>query len=290
MLRRVEGATDAVRSAAVVPYWRYLNPIAFVRNLWRGRALIGQFTRREIEGRYKSSVLGLAWSFINPLALLLVYTFVFGVVFKQRWGGSSVHLGQFGLVLFAGLIAFGVFSECVGRAPTLIVSTPNFVKRVVFPLELLAVSVLGSALFHAGVSLLVLAVVHLILGGSASWSWLLIPVALAPMACLSLGLIWGLSSLGVFLRDLSYAVTLTIQVLLFLTPIFYPIDAVPAALRGPIQLNPLTAIVTTVRATIFQDMTTAWPAFAVSCLISVVVMLLGYAGFMRTRRSFGDVL
>ena len=210
-----------------MPFWRYLDPIAFVRNLWRGRALIRQFTRREIEGRYKSSFLGLAWSFINPLVLLVVYTFVFGVVFKQRWAGASGGLSQFGLVLFAGMITFGIFSECVGRAPTLIVSTPNFVKRVVFPLELLAVSVLGSALFHAAVSLVMLAVVHLAIGGSASWSWFLVPLALAPMACLSLGLIWGLSSLGVFIRDLQYLVTLIVQVLFFLTPIFYPIEAYP---------------------------------------------------------------
>jgi homopolymeric O-antigen transport system permease protein len=277
-------------SAAAVPFWRYLDPIAFVRNLWRGRALIRQFTRREIEGRYKSSLLGLAWSFINPLILLVVYTFVFGVVFKQRWAGASEGLNQFGLVLFAGMITFGVFSECVGRAPTLVVSTPNFVKRVVFPLELLAVSVLGSALFHAAVSLVMLAVVHLVIGGSASWSWFLVPIALAPVACLSLGLIWGLSSLGVFIRDLQYAVTLILQVLFFMTPIFYPIEAVPPVLRAPLQLNPLTAIVTTVRGTIFPDVATAWPALGVTFVISIVAMLLGYAWFMRTRRSFGDVL
>jgi lipopolysaccharide transport system permease protein len=294
---RVDKISNAVptpsritHSAASVPFWRYLDPIAFVRNLWRGRALIRQFTRREIEGRYKSSFLGLAWSFINPLVLLVVYTFVFGVVFKQRWAGASGGLSQFGLVLFAGMITFGIFSECAGRAPTLIVSTPNFVKRVVFPLELLAVSVLGSALFHAAVSLIMLAVVHLAIGGTASWSWFLVPVALVPMACLSLGMIWGLSSLGVFIRDLHYAVTLLVQVLFFLTPIFYSIEAVPPAFRAPLLLNPLTSIVTTVRGTIFPDVATAWPALGVTSVISVVAMLLGYAWFMRTRRSFGDVL
>ena len=273
-----------------MPFWTYLDPVALIRHLWRGRALIRQFTRREIEGRYRTSLLGVAWSFLNPLVLLLVYTFVFGVVFRQRWGGAEGSLSQFGLVLFAGMIAFGVFSECVSRAPGLIVSTPNYVRRVVFPLELLAVSVLGSALFHAAVSLTVLLVVDIALGGVPSWKWLLVPVAIFPVACLSLGLLWGLSSLGVFVRDLSYAVALVVQVLFFLTPIFYPISAVPAPLQGILRWNPLTPVVDAVRASIFPDVSASWVAVGVSAVIGVLVMILGYAWFMRTRRSFGDVL
>ena len=278
------------RSAAVVPFWSYLDPIALVRHLWRGRALIRHFTRREIEGRYRTSLLGVAWSFINPLVLLSVYTFVFGVVFRQRWGGAEGSLSQFGLVLFAGMIAFGVFSECMSRAPGLIVSTPNYVKRVVFPLELLAVSVLGSALFHAAISLMVLLVVDIALGGIPQWTWLLVPVAIVPVACLSLGLLWGLSSLGVFVRDLSYAVALVVQVLFFLTPIFYPLSAVPESLQGLIRWNPLVPAVDAVRASIFPDITASWGAVGVSAAIGVLVMIVGYAWFMRTRRSFGDVL
>jgi lipopolysaccharide transport system permease protein len=138
-----------------------------------------------------------AWSFINPLVLLLVYTFVFGVVFKQRWGGADAGgLARFGLVLFAGMIAFGIFSECTTRAPSLIVGTPNYVKRVVFPLEMMPLSVLGSALFHALVSLVMLLVVHVALGGTPSCRGCSFPWFLLPIILISLGLLWALSSLG----------------------------------------------------------------------------------------------
>lgn len=233
----------------------------------------------------------MAWSFINPLALLLVYTFVFGVVFKQRWPGLATgSLTQFGLVLFAGLIAYGIFSECVGRAPNLIVATPNYVKRVVFPLELLPVSVVGSALFHAAVSLVVLLVVHLVLGGSPHWTWLFIPVVLLPIVFISLGLLWMLASLGVFIRDLGYTVTLVVQVLFFLTPIFYPIEAIPEDVRGLIALNPLASGVNALREVIFTGALAAWTPLVVSGALGLLLMLVGYAWFMRTRRAFGDVI
>lgn len=268
-----------------------LNPLTLATRLWTARDLIAQFTRREIEGRYRSSLLGLAWSFINPLALLLVYTFVFGVVLKQRWPGlASEGLTQFGLVLFAGLIAFGIFSECVGRAAGLIVSTPNYVKRVVFPLELLPVSVLGSALFHATISLVVLLVAYLALGGLPRLTWVLIPVVVAPVAFLSLGLLWTLSSLGVFIRDLAYSVTLAVQILFFVTPIFYPIEAIPPSFRAVVRYNPLASVVEALRGAIFVGHVAAWRSLLVSGALGLLVMLVGYAWFMRTRRAFGDVI
>lgn len=285
------GRPRVTLSPAMPSFARYLNPLALASRLWTARGLIAQFTRREIEGRYRSSMLGLAWSFINPLALLLVYTFVFGVILRQRWPGLPAEgLGQFGLVLFAGLIAFGIFSECVGRAPGLIVSTPNYVKRVVFPLELLPVSVLGSALFHAVISLAVLLVAHLALGGPVRASWLLIPIVLAPVVFLSLGLLWTFASLGVFIRDLGYSVALVVQILFFLTPIFYPVEAVPSAFRSVVNLNPLSSVIAALRVAIFGGPLTVWPALLASTAVGLFVMLLGYAWFMRTRRAFGDVI
>jgi lipopolysaccharide transport system permease protein len=291
-LRTTVAAPETVtRSAAAVPFWRYLNPVHLLRTTWRGRALIIQFTRRDIEGRYRSSLLGLAWSFVNPLVLLLVYTFVFGAVLKQRWpGAASDRLSEFGLVMFAGIIAYGLFSECVSRAPTLIVGVPNYVKRVVFPLELLPFSVLGSALFHTAVSFGVLLILHVAMGGGIAWTWLLIPVVLLPAVFISLGLLWAFASLGVFVRDLGYLVALVVQVLFFLTPVFYPIEAVPERVRRVIAWNPLASVVTGVRAAIFPGMTVPWTALLVSSALGLFLMMIGYAWFMRTRRSFGDVL
>ncbi|MBM3769914.1 MAG: ABC transporter permease [Acidimicrobiia bacterium] len=278
-------------SARSASFASHLNPVALLRQLWRGWSLIGQFTRREVQGRYRSSLLGLAWSFINPLALLLVYTFVFGIVLKQRWPSvASDGLAQFGLVLFAGLIVFGIFSECATRAAGLIVSTPNYVKKVVFPLELLPVSVLGSALFHAAIGLAVLLVAHLALGGAARASWVLIPVVLLPVVCLSLGLLWMLSSLGVFIRDLGYAVALAVQILFFATPIFYPMEAIPSPYRAVLRSSPLATVVEALRATIFGGPPVAWTSWALAALFGAVVMVVGYAWFMRTCRAFGDVI
>jgi len=278
-----------VRSPVAPHLAQYLDPVALVRHLWRQRAFIGQLTRREIEGRYRSSFLGLAWSFVNPLALLLVYTFVFGLVFRQRWGDSGT-LGQYGLVLFAGLIAYSLFSECVTRAPGLIAATPNYVKRVVFPLELLPVGVLGSAVFHAAISTLVLLAAYVVAGGVPRWQWLLLPVTLLPVLPLGLGLLWLLSSLGVFLRDLSYVVTLIVQVLFFLTPILYPLEAVPEGFRGFVRFNPMTSVVSTTRAVIFPGLTAAWSDLAAAGAAGLLLMLFGYAWFMRTRRAFSDVI
>src|SRR5215217_279547 len=155
----------------------YLNPIAMAHNLWHHRDLIRQFTRREIEGRYRGSFLGLFWSFVNPLVLLLIYTFVFGVVFKSRWPNARTdNLSEFAVTLFCGLIAFNIFGESIGRAPLIVVGVPNYVKKVVFPLEILAVSALGTALFHAGIGLLMLIAVNLLSGGALPWTIVLLPV------------------------------------------------------------------------------------------------------------------
>jgi lipopolysaccharide transport system permease protein len=286
--RRGPGVTLSAQSP---PLARYLNPAHLLRHLWSQRALIGQFARREIEGRYRSSLLGIGWSFVNPLVLLLVYTFVFGVVFKQRWPGfASDGLARFGLVLFAGLIVFGIFSECVTRAPGLIVGTPNYVKRVVFPLELLPLSVLGSALFHAGISLSVLLGTDLLLGGMPHWTWLLIPVVVLPVVFVSLGLLWLLSSLGVFLRDLTYITGLVVQVLFFVTPIFYPIDAIPSPFRSVIEYNPLAGVIEALRVVIFTGHMPSWLPLVVSGAFGFAFMLVGYAWFMKSRRAFGDVI
>lgn len=280
-----------IRSPSGPGLVQFLHPGRFVMHLWRQRELISQFTRREIEGRYRSSFLGVAWSFITPLALLAVYTFVFGVVLKQRWTGApSGRLSEFGLILFAGLIAFNVFSECVGRAASLVVSTPNYVKRVVFPLELLPLSILGSALFHAAVSVAILCVADLSLGARPQWSWLLVPVVILPAAWLSLGCVWFLASLGVFIRDLGYAVAIVLQVLFFVTPVFYPVDVIPMPYRTLMEYNPLASVVQTMRAVIFPGVSSVWPAFGVSAGFGLIVMISGYAWFMRTRRAFGDVI
>jgi lipopolysaccharide transport system permease protein len=270
---------------------QYLNPVALVRNLWRHRDLIRQFTRREVEGRYRGSFLGLFWSFINPLVMLLIYTFVFGVVFKARWPNARTdNLGEFAVTLFCGLTAFNIFSECVNRATGLIIGVPNYVKKVVFPLEILPVSVFGSALFHALVSLAILLAAHLLIGGTLYWTVLLLPLVALPLIFLTLGMTWFLASLGVFIRDVGYTITLAVQVLFFVTPIFYPIQAIPKSFQAIMHLNPLSSVVDNFRRVILWGVTPVWPSFALWVLGSATLMVFGYAWFMKTKKAFADVI
>jgi len=271
--------------------WRYVDPLHLLRNVWSNRDLIRQFTRREIEGRYKGSFLGLFWSFVTPLVMLLIYTFVFGVVFKAKWPNAKTDsLSEFAVTLFCGLIAFNIFSECIGRAVALVTSVPNYVKKVVFPLEILPISVLGAALFHGGVSLSILFVANLLVSGVLQWTLVLLPLVLLPLLCLTLGLTWFLASLGVFVRDIGYTVTLVVQVLFFLTPIFYAVEIIPEPYRAIIGFNPLTPIVEDFRRVMLWGSLPAWGELALLILGSGAVMILGYAFFMKTKKAFADVL
>ncbi|HEU5099941.1 MAG TPA: ABC transporter permease [Roseiflexaceae bacterium] len=270
---------------------RYLNPYQMAHNLWRQRDLIRQFTRREVEGRYKGSYLGLFWSFVNPLILLLIYTFIFGVVFKARWPNAQTNsLSEFALTLFCGMIAFNIFSECVSRAPSLIVGVPSYVKKVVFPLEILPASLLGSAIFHALVSLVILLVANVIVIGTVQWTIVLLPLVALPLFFLSLGFSWFLASLGVFIRDVGYTVALIVQVLFLMTPIFYPIESLPEPLQSIIRLNPLSSIVENFRRVLLWGWMPSWTGLGLWLLATGALMVLGYAWFMKTKKAFADVV
>jgi lipopolysaccharide transport system permease protein len=279
--------TMSTRSANL----RSFNPLAMLRNLWCHRELIAQFARRDVEGRYRGSFLGVIWSFLTPLVMLLIYTFVFGLIFQSRWPQArSSSLNEFAVILFAGLITFTIFSECVTRAPGLVVAVPNYVKKVVFPLEILPVSTLGAALFHAAVSTLILLAAHLLSGGTLHVTLLLLPLVLLPVILLSLGLGWLLASLGVFIRDIGNLTGLLVQILFFLTPIFYTVDAIPERYRNLLLLNPLGSAIGDVRRVVLWGEPPAWGALAVSLLLSLIVTIAGYAWFMQTKKGFADVL
>jgi lipopolysaccharide transport system permease protein len=251
-----------------------------------------QLVRREVLARYRGSVFGVLWSFLTPLLLLAIYTFVFGVVFQARWPGLRTEggLGEFALVLFCGLIVLNLFAECVSRAPGLVVGSPTYVKRVVFPLEVLPVVTLGSALVTAGASLAVLLAVRVAVEGALPWTVLLAPLVLAPVLLLTLGAAWFLASLGVFVRDVNYLVLLLVQVLVFVTPIFYPLEAVPEGLRPVLALNPLHPVVDDLRRVVLWGRLPDWPRLALSFAVGGAATMLGHAWFMRTRRAFADVI
>lgn len=271
--------------------WHYLNPIAMVRNLWQHRDLIRQFTKREIEGRYKGSFLGLFWSFVNPLVLLLIYTFVFGVVFQAKWPQTKTGgLGEFAVIIFCGITAYNIFSECVNRAPGLIIGVPSYVKKVVFPLEILPVSIFGAAVFHGMTSLTILLVVNLVINASIHWTLILLPLVSLPLIFLSLGLSWFLASLGVFVRDIGYTVALLVQVFFLITPIFYSFESIPEPFRTIIRFNPLASIVENYRRVILWGVAPSITGLVLWSAVTFLIMLLGYGWFMKTKKAFADVL
>ncbi len=270
---------------------QYANPMTMFRRLWAQRELIYQFTKRDVQQRYRGSYLGVIWSFATPLALLLVYTFVFSVVFQARWEGAVTDShAEFALALFAGLIAFNIFAETVTAAPTLIISNPNYVKKVVFPLEILAVSKLGSAVVNSLFSLVILLVGALVVRLSLPWTLILLPLIYLPLLLLCLGLSWFLASLGVFIRDIGPLLTVIVQMLFFLTPIFYPISALPERFQILLMLNPLTFIVNHFRRVILWGQLPDWGEYGLITLATLVVCLLGYIWFMKSKKTFADVI
>lgn len=259
-------------------------------SLWRNRHLIFQMTRREVIGRYRGSVMGMLWSFFNPILMLAVYTFVFSVVFKARWAGGTDSKTEFALVLFAGLMIFNLFSECVNRAPSLILGNANYVKKVVFPLEILLVVALGSAIFHFLISFLVWLLFYLVFFGIPPATILLLPVELLPFIFLILGIGWLLASLGVYLRDVTQVIGVTTTVLMFLSPIFYPLEALPEKYRSFLYVSPLTDVIEKSRDLMIWGKGLDWTGWILFSFVSIIVAWLGFAWFQKTRKGFADVL
>ena len=265
-------------------------PIGMVASLWRNRGLIHVAAKREVLGRYRGSALGLLWSFFNPLFMLAVYTFVFSEVFKARWNVESESKMEFALVLFAGLIIFNLFSECVNRAPTLILSNPNYVKKVVFPLEILPIVSLISAFYHLLISLGIWLAAYIIFIGAPHPTVFLIPVVIIPFCFFIVGISWALASLGVFLRDVSQFIGLVTMVMMFLSPIFYSARTLPERYRDFLYLNPITPVIEMARDLLYWGKIPDLGLMAGYWLVTCLIAWLGFAWFQKTRKGFADVL
>jgi len=256
---------------------------------WLNRHLLLQMIKREILGRYRGSMIGIAWSFLHPLLLLCVYTFVFGVVFKARWQ-SSATTEDFSLNLFAGLIVFNIFAECMTRSSSLILENVNYVKKVVFPLEILPPCIVIASLFHALVSTIILLLFFVFVHGMPPWTVIFLPVIWLPFVMLILGISWFLSSLGVFLRDLGQVVGVSVTALMFLSPIFYPVSALPEFIQQWIFLNPLSWVIGETRNVLLLGVCPDWFSGMLYAIISLLVFILGYFWFIKTKKGFADVI
>ena len=269
----------------------FLNPIPMATNLYRHRSLIKQFAWRDFVSRYKGSFLGVFWSFITPLMMLAVYAFVFSVIFKSKWNAQTDQSQvDFALTLFCGLTVFNIFAEAVTRAPALILAYPSYVKKVVFPLEVLPVAALATSLLNAAVSLGILLMGQLIINHSISKTIFLFPMVLFPLVAMTTGITWFLASLGVFVRDIGQAVGVIVTMLLFVSGVFFPPTAVPKEFEFVVNLNPLVSILEESRRTLMWGLYPNWEWLLSACVGSIVIMLLGYAWFMRTKKAFADVI
>lgn len=254
------------------------------------RELVSLLIKRDIAGRYRGSMAGLLWSFLNPLIMLIVYTIVFGAIFKPRWIDPAEGKFQYALTLFVGLVVHGIFAESARCSSTMILANVNYVKKVVFPLEILAIVVVGSALFHSFVSLIVLVVFHLAGGGKLHWALLALPIVLVPVVLLSLGIAWMLGALSVYMKDVAQMVGVLSMAMLFLSPVFYPASAVPTAFRILIDLNPLTWSIEHARTALFAGRLPEFSSFIGQCAVMAVFAWLGFIWFQRARQGFADVL
>jgi lipopolysaccharide transport system permease protein len=258
--------------------------------IYRYRVLLKRMCWRDISSRYRESILGSIWAVINPLLMLSIYTFVFGFVLKSRWPGQGDNKMLFSVTLFAGLIVHGVFAETASRSTTIIPENANYVKKVVFPLEILPLTVLGSSAFHAGVSLCLLLVANALVGTGLHWTIVLLPIVIAPILLATAGLAWILASLGVYLRDASQIVTFVVALMMYLSPVFYPLTSFPERYRWLLYLNPLTLPIEQVRDLVIRGVSPSWAGVAVIYVIALVVMGGGLWFFERSRVGFADVV
>jgi len=266
-------------------------PGAIVSMLLRRRHLVLQMVRREVVTRYRGAIVGFAWSLLHPMLMLAVFTFVFSGVFKARWNpGGDESATSFALVLFVGLIIHTFFSECLARSPTLMAGNTNFVKKVVFPLEVLPVAVVGSALFHAGASTLILLVGLLVTGSALHPTLVLLPIVLLPLIIGTLGACWFLASIGTFVPDTGQVIGIVNSALLFLSPVFFPLSSLPEKYRSLVALNPLSLIIEQAREVAIWGRMPDWSALGLYTLGACLVCWAGFWWFQKTRKGFADVL
>ncbi len=263
-------------------------PYEMFASLWRNRSLIRALIKREVLGRYKHSYIGVFWAVLNPILMLVIYTFIFTSVFSAKWGKNIDSTWQFSLVLFLGLIVFNIFSECVTNSPNVISANVNYVTKVVFPLEVLPIVGLGGALFHASLNLLVWYVAYIFIIGEIPLGIIFLPIYILPFVFFCVGISWLLSALGVYIRDLVQITGPIVTALMFLSPIFYPLEALPPKVLSAIKWNPLTLPIENTRNLLLWDTMPELNAFLIELLLSFGFACFCFWVFQRLRKGFAD--
>jgi len=260
------------------------------KSLFQNRYLLGQLVKKDIEQKYKGSVLGILWSIIVPILMLIIYTFVFSEIFQAKWDIDTSDKYQFALVLFCGLSAFNLVGEVMNRSTVLIASNTNYVKKVIFPLELFPVVISLSSLFNCIINFIILVIARLILQKCISPTLYLIILAMFPLLILSIGLGLFISAISVYLKDVGNVISVVVTILMYISPVFFPLSSVPENFRVICELNPMTYIIENFRRVVLYDQYLNWNFYFLSLAIAFMVFLLGKIIFMRAKEGFADVL
>ena len=266
------------------------------RNVWQplwqlpSRAeLIFSFAKRELLARYKGSALGIAWAVLTPVVMIAIFTFIFAGIFGARFGANDSHW-DYALYLFCGLLPWTMFQESMQQSANTIVAHSNLVKRVVFPLEALPAAQVLAALGTQLFATIALLIATIIIRQRLELTGLWLPVLLIPQLLFVLGSAWLIASLGVFLRDITQGITLLLMAWMYLTPIIYPESIVPERFRTYINLNPFTSLIRSYRRIFLDGAAPDWRGLAYFTAFALVIFILGYWWFARTRKSFADVV
>lgn len=262
-----------------------------MRALSRKLDLLLNLAARDFKLRYRESVLGTIWAVLYPVVVLAVYTLVFSTIFSARWGGQPVvNKVDYAVLLFIGLIVYGIFAETVARAPTAILSNPGFVKKVVFPLEVLPGVVLLSTIYRAAMECVALFIFFCFSSFSFHIEALLFPLILAPFVVLVFGLALIFSSLGVFLRDFDQFAALLARLMMYMLPVLYPVTIFPQTVRTLIESNPMAVFIEQIRGLVIFGQMPEWKQFGIACMWSLLTLAIGSFWFQKTRKGFSDVI
>lgn len=285
--------TDAVlHSARPTPVPALLNPALLAATLWRHRDLIRQFGLRYFHQRYRGTHLGMVWALLFPLMLLLIYTVVFSAVLSARFEvvGEEPR-SHYAVLLFCGITVYTIFSEIVVRSCSLVIENPSYVKKVVFPIEILPVAQAYATLLFSLFGIALVGIATILVFGRVPWTAFLYPLVLFPLLPLALGLGWFFASLSVFLRDVGNFVTIVVSsMLIFLTPVFFSMDHLPEEWRAVAAWNPLAPIVDGARKVLVIGVQPDWRSLGIVLIVGLVAAQLGFAWFMKSKRGFADVL
>ncbi|OEE68507.1 sugar ABC transporter permease [Enterovibrio norvegicus] len=257
-------------------------------NIFDNKELILALVKRDVLIRYKGSILGGLWNIINPLLMLAIYGFVFGIVFKAKWGVDTDK--NFAMILFCGLMVHTFVAEVINGCPLLIQSNANYVKKVVFPLEILPIKVVMVSLFNHIISLAILIFFIVSMGFGFAISWLYYPLLLFPLICISLGIGYIVTSMGAYVKDTAYIVGFITTILLFLSPIFYPVSAIPEKYHVFIFMNPFAYLIEQAREILIYDNMPDISGLVTYSIFSILFLLISMKFFNKLKAGFSDVI